>query len=213
MNPPPVLTFRTGLTDSLIWYPEHNMGYYPVTDSPYDQGYWDKYVAMANTKMGKEITERRIQWVDKWASGAEVVDIGIGCGHFITTRNAGGGKTLGYDINPVGLKWLQDNELLSDPHINETEAISLWDVIEHIHDPTELLANVNRYVFATIPVFAGPEHVLTSKHFRRDEHCWYWTTESFPAFMDWFGFSLLGISDFEVELGREDVATFAFERK
>jgi hypothetical protein len=208
-NRPQISAFNTGLLSSLSWYPEHNMGYYPVVDIPYDQGYWDKYVGYANSQMGKEITRRRVEWVNKWADKIPVVDVGIGCGHFIQERKH---PTYGFDINPVAVNWLRDRDLLVDPGTVHVDALTFWDVIEHIRNPGEILAHAKRFVFASIPVFTGPEQILTSKHFRKDEHCWYWTRESFPVFMSWFGFKLLETSNFESELGREDIATFAFER-
>ena len=36
---------------------------------------------------------------------------------------------------------------------------------------------VERLVFLCLPLFTGPEHVLRSKHFRPEEHCWYWTRD------------------------------------
>jgi ubiquinone/menaquinone biosynthesis C-methylase UbiE len=214
MNPPTISPLNTGLLSSFIWYPEYDMGYYPVVDAPYDQDYWDKYVGYAESDRGKAITNARIEWVNKWTLG-DVVDVGIGCGHFITERGKmlGSCKTFGYDINPVGLDWLVDQNLLMNPYDNRVDSVTLWDVIEHIHNPQSLLDQVDRYVFATIPIFYGPDQAMTSKHFRKDEHCWYWTVESFPKFMKWFGFDLIGTSSFEADLGREDVATFAFERR
>jgi ubiquinone/menaquinone biosynthesis C-methylase UbiE len=185
------------------------MGFYPVVDSPYDQDYWDKYVGYANSQMGKELTLKRVEWVNKWADGMSVIDVGIGCGHFIQERKH---PTYGYDINPVAVEWLESRGLLVDPNASQIDALTFWDVIEHIKNPESMLANAKRFVFASIPVFTGPEQILTSKHFRKDEHCWYWTRESFPVFMSWFGFRLLEVSNFESELGREDIATFAFER-
>ena len=188
------------------------MGYYPVTDQPYDQNYWDKYVGYAKSEMGRKITEARIKWVNQWASGLPVVDVGIGCGHFIEER-VKTDPTLGFDINPVGVRWLEDRSLLVSPYETEVDAVSFWDVIEHIHNPEPLLRNVRQYVFASIPIFRDASQVLTSKHFRKDEHCWYWTARSFPTFMGWFGFDFIGASRFETDLGREDIMTFSFKRK
>ncbi len=198
-----------GISNSLEWYPEFKMGYYPVSEAPYDKDYWDKYVGYANSEMGKAITNRRVEFVNRWAPESCVVDVGIGCGHFIETR----GNTMGFDINPVAVNWLRDRNLLIDPNTSEVDAVSFWDVIEHIHNPEALLRNVRKFVFASIPVFEGPDQILTSKHFRKDEHCWYWTTDSFPVFMSWFGFKLVGYSEFETELGRSDISTYAFRRE
>jgi hypothetical protein len=54
--------------------------------------------------------------------------------------------------------------------------------------------------------------VLRSKHFRPQEHIWYFTREGLVNAMKACGFSLVAESDFETELGREDIGTFAFRR-
>lgn len=209
---PPQLTHRSGLARCLSWYPEFDMGFYPVEASPYDQSYWDRYVELAATPMGEALTDSRIDWVRQWAGDSRVVDVGIGCGQFIERRRALGGETLGYDINPVAVQWLDSAGLYLDPYSEPVEAITAWDVLEHIHNPAALLQQVTRWVFATIPVVESAEQALRSKHYKPKEHCWYWTHSSFPAFMRWYGFQLVDTSTFEVELGREQVMTFTFER-
>lgn len=202
-----------GLRDSLVWYPALDMGYYPVKDedAPYDQDYWDKYVRMAMTDMGKRIVEGRLDLVNRRTKG-QVVDVGIGCGQFISERNGDRTNTFGYDINPVAVQWLEDRNLLINPYTTKVESVCFWDVLEHIHNPTALLNNVEQFVFVSIPVFRSGPQVLTSKHFRKTEHCWYWTKDSFEVFMSWFGFALLERTDFETRLGREDILSFAFQR-
>ena len=72
---------------------------------------------------------------------------------------------------------------------------------------------VERLVFLCLPLFTGPEHVLRSKHFRPDEHYWYWTYEGLLWWMGEHGFTCIEHGTPESLLGREDIHTFVFNRR
>lgn len=208
------MTSHPKLQNKLAWFPELDLGFYPVSpqDYPYDQGYWDKYAVYANQPMGKAITAARVEFVEKFYKGP-LTDVGIGCGDFIETRNKKFGTiTTGCDINPVGIEWLHSRELWKSPFEESVQAASFWDVIEHIPDHAELLSNIEDFFFISVPIFTGPEDVLASKHFRRDEHYWYWTDKSIGPFFAQYGFELIGKETFEMDLGRESIGTYAFQR-
>jgi len=198
---------------TLQWFPELGLGYYPVTESPYDGEYWDKYVKYADTDLGRQIAKERIAFVDGFYQG-QVLDVGIGCGDFVTKRNqwTEDKTTFGYDINPVGVAWLESNGLYLDPYKKPVFAATFWDVFEHIHDHSSLLQGITGYIFMSVPIFTGPDDVMQSKHFRKDEHCWYWTPKGLEQYMAGFGFTLIGESDFETRLGRESIGSYAFKR-
>jgi hypothetical protein len=75
-----------------------------------------------------------------------------------------------------------------------------------------LLANVREWVFVSLPIFRDAEHALRSKHFKPDEHCWYFTRNGLVFAMQTCGFALVSESNVETDLGREDIGTFAFRR-
>ncbi|WP_375591595.1 methyltransferase domain-containing protein [Chitiniphilus eburneus] len=191
--------------DQLRWLPELQLGYYPVSQAPYDQDYFDRYAEMAGTERGEQITAARVELVRRhW--GGQVVDIGIGCGQFIGAH----GNALGDDINPVGKRWLAERSL--QWHGGTVDALTFWDVLEHIHDPGPLLARAATWVFISLPIFEGHAHVQRSRHYRKDEHCWYFTRAGLVRFMGLHGFDLIEESDIETRLGREDIGSFAFRR-
>jgi Methyltransferase domain len=137
-----------------------------------------------------------------------IVDVGIGGGRFVKDH----ADAFGFDINPAAVKWLKINRAYCDPYSEVVEAATFWDSLEHIHDPAPVLANIRRFVFVSLPIFQGAEHVLRSKHFRPDEHCWYFTRGGFEWFMHRFGFRRIDHSVIEQMAGREDIESFAFER-
>lgn len=191
----------------LQWLPELGLGYYEVEPGePYDAAYFEKYRAMAASPMGAALTGARVELVRRWWPGA-VVDIGIGCGQFVEAING-----AGYDVNPVGVQWLKDAARWVDPYAGPVDAITCWDSLEHVRDPGALLANVGRWVFVSLPIFRSAEHAARSKHFRRDEHYWYFTEPGFERFMRSHGFQLRERDNIETLLGREDIMSFAFAR-
>ena len=156
--------------------------------------------------------DARVAFVAKhWKDS--LVDVGIGSGAFIETRaRVGRRQTFGYDVCPTAVAWLRERELLANPYIEGASAVSLWDVLEHIQDFQVLLAEVKKWVFVSIPIFRDCEHVLRSKHYRKDEHVWYFTSRGLIETMKSLGFECAEENDMETRIGREDIGTFAFRR-
>lgn len=195
----------------LIWLPEKGIGYYPVKEKPYDRAYFEKYKMYAQTEMGKKLTQARLDFVHRNFNGS-LVDVGIGSGQFLESRLDLRKITYGYDINPYGVKWLKDNYVYFDPTNEHIEGATFWDSLEHIQDPCSILNNILEWFFVSLPIFIGVDHILKSKHFRKTEHCWYYTAEGFVNWVYNNGFELKDHSLFETKLGREDIQTFAFKR-
>jgi hypothetical protein len=155
----------------------------------------------------------RVDFVAQHYQGP-LIDIGIGSGAFVEARRHARPMrpTFGYDVNPVGIAWLQQRRLFADPYAAPFEAATMWDVLEHMPDYLRLLANVREWLFLSLPIFNGSQHVLRSKHFKPNEHCWYFTPEGLVEAMRQCGFEPVTHSLMETELGREDIGTFAFKR-
>lgn len=192
---------------SLQWLPELGLGWFPVEGTPYDDGYWKNYRALDRTPTGEQLTRDRCAWVRRFWRGP-TCDIGIGGGRFVEEFNA-----FGFDVNPHAVAWLKESGRWQDPYRTPGDAITCWDSLEHIHDPAPLLAGVRGWVFTSLPIFTGPDHVLRSKHYKPLEHCWYFTREGLVRFMAGHGFDYVAECDMEQKAGREDILTFAFRRR
>lgn len=191
---------------SLIWLPEHGIGYYPVRETPYDAAYFEKYRGYEATERGQQITAARVALVKRFCDGL-VLDVGIGSGAFVEAH----GNALGTDINPAGLAWLRERGREWDGQ--PVRALCFWDSLEHIHEPSGLLAKALEWVFVSVPIVPDANRLHEWKHFRRDEHCWYFTETGFCRFMAAHGFELTARDHFETRLGREDIGTYAFRRR
>ena len=198
--------------DGLTWYPERGFGYYPVrgNGTVYDRAYFEKYVGYAQTELGQQLTAARIGLVLRHMPCGELLDIGIGSGAFVQARNYFA-PTFGFDINPAAVAWLMQRDLYRDPITGSIEGMTFWDSLEHLPDPQQYLAQAT-WAFLTLPIFTGPDHVLASKHFRRDEHIWYFTRGGLIRWMEAQGFRCVEHNTMETLLGREDIHSFAFQK-
>lgn len=204
------------MQSELVWYPERGYGFYPVeADGVYSADYWERYRRQDRTDIGDALNSCRLSMVNRWHErNTELCDIGIGGGRFLEDCGAmlGGGLVYGYDVNPTAVDWLVSRKRFADPYEREFPTLTFWDSLEHIEDPSEILRSARGFVFVSLPIFTGPEHVLRSKHFRKDEHFHYWTRASFVRYMQDLGFELLEANTMEQDAGREDIESFAFKR-
>lgn len=193
------------MKEKLLWLPDFGIGYYPVEDSPYDEAYWDKYQKMEDTEIGRNLNQARLDIVNRY-QWVDLIDIGIGSGAFIKELP----NSYGFDINPSAVEWLKSVDKFKEP--SPVDCLSFWDSIEHIHNPTALLENAKRFVFISTPIYKDKDHILRSKHFRPDEHCWYFTHQGIINYLGNFGFICIEYSNIETELGREDIGSYVFKR-
>lgn len=194
--------------NGFVWYPQLGYGYFPVKEFPYNESYFQHYVDLEGSEIAEKLNKCRVDLTNKWIGNDIVVDIGIGSGTFIQARP----NTRGFDVNPVGVKWLKDKDLWANPWNVKVKNVTMWDVIEHIDDPTDLLANVQEYVILSTPIYRNCEHVLGSKHFKKTEHCYYFTLPGIVGWMRKHGFEMLEYSPMEMACGRQDIGAFVFKR-
>ena len=137
------------------------------------------------------------------------MDVGIGSGEFIKNRP----NTYGQDINPVAIEWLKRNDLWAR-YLGDFEALTFWDVIEHVPTPADYFDKVSdgAYLFTSLPIFEDLSQIRVSKHYRPGEHLYYFTEPGFVCWMALHGFKLLERQTFEMDAGRENIFSFSFEK-
>lgn len=200
--------FTQEMKRGLVWLPELGMGRYPVPHTrPYNADYFSRYQRMADTPMGRELTAARIQLVARHYAG-ELVDVGIGSGQFVESRP----ETLGFDVNPAGIDWLKQRGCWADIYRERYQALAFWDSLEHIDRPDIAVGKAEKWVFVSVPIFDSAEHITRSRHYRKDEHIWYWTHDGLVSWFREQGFSLVEHNTVESALGRDGIVSFAFYR-
>lgn len=176
----------------------------------YADDYFDKYVGYEGTEIAKRINAARVSLVNRHAGpDAGILDIGIGSGEFIKSRP----NTFGFDINPKAVAWLKGQKRWSDSFC-VFEGFTFWDVLEHVREPESYFRKiqVGAFLFVSIPVFDSVSKVKKSKHYRPNEHYYYFTEQGFVNWMFEHRFRLLEANDHETKAGREGIMSFAFRK-
>lgn len=171
----------------------------------YSGEYFAHYQKLDATQMGGLLTKARCELVDKHMPDHYAVDVGIGGGRFVTEH---GGD--GFDVCEDAVKWLGDSFV--NPYETSVYAATCWDSLEHIPEPEKLLAQVENWLFVSMPIYQDLGDVLQSKHYKPGEHLHYWTLPGFIAWAETQGFQVMEVNHAETELGREGITSFAFKR-
>jgi hypothetical protein len=204
---------RKPKTVNFKWSNKLGDGHLPIASPIYDKIYYQKYVGYAKTKMGRRIKNFRCNFVSQFLNPKErLCDIGMGCGDFIDGMAKRGQSICGYDINPVGIKWLKESNLWWNPYEHQADGLSFWDSLEHIENIEAVISTSKKWVFISMPIYRNKKHCLLSRHFRPEEHCHYFTRSGLNRRMNSYGFELVGWSLGETIVGREDIESFAFRR-
>lgn len=198
-------------TDELMWDEEQGYGYYPVrNDGVYNDAYFDKYISYEHSDMGQRLTDERVSLARRFKYDGRILDFGIGSGQFL--RSVIG---LGYDVCPKAIQYLKEACSWCNPWTDDlwgVDVITFFDSFEHEDNIDELVNKVfGKTLILSIPIFKDKEHVLRSKHFRKDEHYHYFTRDGLVKWFRRRGYELIEELDFETRLGREDIMTFVFK--
>lgn len=181
----------------------------------YDAGYLEKCEAYAGSDVARAVHAGRCALLMRHLSaGASVLDIGAGSGAFIRDAQAWGFQMRGFDVIPETASLLRAQGLYADD-AGQFDAVTMWDVLEHIEDPAQALASIRRgaMLFVSLPIYADLSRVRESRHYRPGEHLWHFTDGRFVSWMTSLGFKLLERSDHEVRAGRDSIGAYAFQRQ
>jgi hypothetical protein len=177
----------------------------------YDVDYYEKYVKYENTEISLKLNQGRKEITEKYCKS--ILDIGIGSGEFIKNSQI---KVFGFDINPIAIKWLQEHNLFVDldGQIPSVDGFTFWDSLEHIPNPHSILSLLkkNQYAFISMPIFQNLIKLKESKHYRPNEHYYYFTSNGMTKYMADLDFALIETNDFESKAGRQDILTFVFRK-
>ena len=180
----------------------------------YDADYMAKVQAYEGTAIAKAVNAGRCALLSRHIkAGTWLLDYGAGSGAFVRDAAAAGFKAFGYDVIMLAKKRLFEAGHYADDPAG-FDAVTLWDTIEHMEVPGDLLRQIPRgaKLFVSLPVFDDLRNIRASRHYRPGEHLYYWTAAGFIGWMELYGFRLLEQSSHEVDAGRESIGAFAFCR-
>lgn len=179
----------------------------------YDQAYFDTYAHRRGSEIAVKLNKGRVAFSHRYCN--TLLDFGIGSGEFIEHCTA---KMYGFDINPVAVDLLKKKGMYVDPYVSQPDDIegwTMWDTLEHVPEPQNTFMHVRswQYLFISLPIFDNILSIRQSKHYKPNEHYYYFTSDGFVRFMDDSGFQLIAVDDFETMAGRESIYTYAFRKR
>lgn len=180
---------------------------------PYGADYLAKIDAYESSPIARAVNVGRCALLARHLpDGAAVLDVGAGSGAFVRSARAWGFEAHGFDVIPEAVARLRGAGLYAEG-VGSFDAVTLWDVLEHIEDPEQCLGDirVGAQLFVSIPVFDDLAKVRESKHYRPGEHLYYFSPSGFIDWMELHGFKLLEASTHEILAGRESIGAFAFQ--
>ena len=106
----------------------------------------------ASQAEGREITfEKNLKDIEKYKKNGKLLDIGTASGSFIYMAKKRGWDVEGIELNKYLIKWAKENykldikqgTLFQNKFSNKFDVITLWDVLEHVTNPTKTLERCN----------------------------------------------------------------------
>lgn len=184
----------------------------------YGADYFAKYESYRADKRYGDVEDVRVALAER--IGHPIIDIGIGCGAFLEACLLRGLEVFGgLDVNPKAIAWLQERALYlpSLRFPNVSVSLTLWDVLEHFRNPHELLdrTRIGDVLIVSLPVYDDLRiEVLTSKHYRPDEHYYYFTKWGIVKWLHEYGFRVSEYNENETlpNCGRSGIGTFVARR-
>ena len=180
----------------------------------YDDTYYAK-VRGYDPAVERAVLEGRVRLLlDTLPLNARVVDWGAGSGAFVRTACEAGFRCRGFDVMPSAAMELRKDDLYTKRVDASTDALTLWDTMEHLELPGFPLCQLRpgAMAFLSLPLFEKLSDVTVSKHYRPGEHLYYWTRSGLLRWMAEYGFTAVRESDHEVRAGRQGIGAFAFIR-
>ena len=173
----------------LHWCPECNLfsSDIPPDLTMYDKSYCVKYQRYERSGINEKLQKGRHATVADLVSGGRLLDFGCGSGAFLQYANSNGFSAEGFDINPhsgftdLGVLFLH------------YDAITFWDVLEHLKDPLTVLTGLQAsYIFTCTPNAAGlsTEDLLKWHHYYPGEHAHYFNPKSLEVLFNAAGYAV-----------------------
>lgn len=180
---------------------------YPQPESiaeQYDSGYFDLYRRRRVFRLRRGV--ERLKCIELIKEPGKLLDIGCSLGYFVEAANSRGWQASGVEISPYASQEARDFGL--DVHTGVLEdvnypdgsfdCVTMWDVLEHVPDPTAHMLEVRRILAPDgIVVIGTPnlDHTMFRmkreawRHLKPSEHIYYFQKKSIVRLLEKTGFN------------------------
>jgi SAM-dependent methyltransferase len=194
-----------------------------------DELYQDEYAGFREDAVFQAaIRERlRAEFASRVPAGGRILDVGCGNGEFMAAAREAGYRVTGTDISVPGVELCRSRGLdavagdfLTLPFDGQFDAVTLWDVIEHLTDPAAFVARARAllrpggYLVIKTPGVTGRMFAMVklapslAGSILHEDHIQFFTDASFRRLAEGTGFDgveLLRLGDLR---GKRPVRSF-----
>ena len=155
----------------------------------------EDYISHSNTQKGilsklyyiirRRTIANKLRIINKYVSRGTILDIGCGTGEFLNYCKESNWQTLGIEPDLDARRQSQEKYNLSvndEDYIkqipeNSFDVITLWHVLEHVHELNERVAELKRIIKANgVIIIAVPNHTsYDAKHYKQ-----FWAAYDLP---------------------------------
>lgn len=146
--------------------------------------------------------------VEKYVTGGNILDVGAAAGFFLKVAKGKGWKTFGIEPSKYlsqfgnenyGVNILQGTIETTPTFEEKMDVVTLWDVLEHTCDPTDVLNRCNRYlspqglIVINYPNIGNWMAKLAGRHywFILSVHLYYFTPKTIKKLLEKCGFEVV----------------------
>lgn len=134
----------------------------------------------------KWTTTRKRKTIERFQSSGQLLDIGCGTGDFLGSFDSTKWKLAGVEPSPTARKKIPEKAekytQLSDYQI-QTDAVTMWHVIEHVHNPNETLQQIRKLIKETGTLFIA---VPNRESFDAKHYGAHWAAYDVPRHLSHF---------------------------
>jgi SAM-dependent methyltransferase len=174
-----------------------------ISHSDTSEGFTNKLYRSAR-KVMLGIKKNLVSDITRLKTGS-ILDIGSGTGYFAATMKKAGWLVKGIEINEkarefsrsrFGLEAIPPDKIISLEQ-DSFDCITLWHVLEHFHDPSKYISEINRLLRPDgICIIALPNsNSFDAEYYNHfwaawdvPRHLWHFSPETFPLFSKKAGF-------------------------
>jgi len=175
-------------------------------DEQYDSAYFDLYRSRHEFRLKRG--DARLRRIELMKEPGTLLDIGCSLGYFVEAANDRGWRASGVEISPYaaeqarGLGLDVKTGVLEDAGYPDGafDCVTMWDVLEHVPDPTRHMLEVRRVLAdGGLVVIGTPNlgHILFRikrerwRHLKPREHIFYFNPSSITRLLKKTGFDVV----------------------
>jgi SAM-dependent methyltransferase len=175
-------------------------------DEQYDGAYFDLYRQRRSFRLRRG--DARLRGIELLRQPGSLLDIGCSLGYFIEAANARGWYGCGVEISPQASQYARElglevetGDLLDVGYPAASfDCVTMWDVLEHVPDPTAHMLEVNRILVDGGLVVIGTPNLghfrfrmkpENWRHLKPSEHVYYFTKSSITQLLNKTGFEMV----------------------